>query len=103
MNAILKALCSSKYNVISVLSFVVVFTAFLTILDAKEFSGIDENDDKNFGSRIFNRFYFVCTTLSTAGYGDIYPKSMVARTTVVLMLFVIMTELMSKFSFELQV
>ncbi|RPF82427.1 MAG: hypothetical protein CBC65_000375 [Rhodothermaceae bacterium TMED105] len=46
----------------------------MSILDAEEFSGIDENSDKNFVSRIFNRFYFVCTTLSTAGYGDIYPK-----------------------------
>lgn len=38
--------------------------------------GITENSDTSLTSKIINRTYFVTTTLSTAGYGDIAPKSL---------------------------
>ena len=31
------------------------------------------------GARALNRLYFVMTTLSTVGYGDIYPRSVIAK------------------------
>ena len=38
--------------------------------------GITENSDTSLTSKIINRTYFVTTTLSTAGFGDIAPKSL---------------------------
>ena len=38
--------------------------------------GITENVDTTFFEKIINRTYFVTTTLSTAGYGDIAPKTL---------------------------
>ena len=35
--------------------------------------------DEEFGDRVLNRVYFAATTVSTVGYGDIYPLSARAR------------------------
>ena len=38
--------------------------------------GITEHVDTTLYEKIINRTYFVTTTLSTAGYGDIAPKTL---------------------------
>ena len=38
--------------------------------------GIIENADTTLYEKFINRTYFVTTTLSTAGYGDIAPKTL---------------------------
>ena len=56
--------------------------ALLCMCDSTHFSGLDEEEEEGKGTllhRFFNRFYFSATTLSTVGYGDIYPKSKTAR------------------------
>lgn len=52
------------------------FTLLLSIFDDTHFIGIK---DKSLQDRIFNRLYFVITTLSSANYGDIMPKSKVVK------------------------
>ena len=52
------------------------FTLLLTIFDESHFIGIK---DKNFKDKVFNRLYFVITTLSSANYGDVMPKSRIVK------------------------
>ena len=71
----------------SLILILVIFTCIFSIFGKEHFSGLD--DEKNFMERIFNRFYFTMTTMSTVGYGDIYPKTMICRSfTLLLMLLV---------------
>ena len=71
----------------SLLIILVTFTCIYSIFGKEHFSGLD--DETNFMERIFNRSYFTITTMSTVGYGDIYPKSMICRLiTMVLMMLV---------------
>jgi voltage-gated potassium channel len=46
---------------------------------AAHFNGIEAKKDETLGSKIMNRVYFATVTMSTLGYGDISPKSPVAR------------------------
>jgi len=48
------------------------FTLVLTFYDDTHFIGIK---DKSLMDKIFNRLYFVITTLSSANYGDIMPRT----------------------------
>ena len=79
---------------LGILTVLLVFTAVLCAFDKDHFSGIE--DEESIWDRIFNRAYFVCTTVSTAGYGDIYAKSKGARGVVLVLLVLIMTEYTSK-------
>ena len=77
-------------GVVKVLGVVVLFSILTFMYSAEEFSGIDVETDVGF-KRLENRIYFVLTTLSSVGYGDIYPVSSRARLTaggmMVLMLY----------------
>jgi hypothetical protein len=46
---------------------------------SKHFNGIPKEDDSSFLGKFFNRLYFSTVSMSTLGYGDITPKSPVAR------------------------
>lgn len=63
-------------NVITVL----VLATALTLCDSDEFEGLVENEDTEAHERFTNRLWFAITTLSTVGYGDVYPVSKRART-----------------------
>lgn len=54
-----------------------IFTGIFYTLDHNHFSGITEEEDNR--HKAFNRFYFVMTTASSTGYGDISPKSVTSR------------------------
>lgn len=53
------------------------------------FNGIKGKSDKYILSAWFHRFYFLLTTLTTIGYGDITPASITAKLFVVLTMFVV--------------
>lgn len=69
---------------------IALFTLLTWSLPAEEYSGIDAATDTGL-KRLENRLYYVLTTLSSVGYGDIYPVSSQARAIgcimMVLMLF----------------
>lgn len=73
-----------------VLGVVALFSALTFMYSAEEYSGIDAETDTGL-KRLENRVYHVLTTLSSVGYGDIYPVSSRARITggamMVMMLF----------------
>ncbi len=68
-------------NIAIIVFFISIIVGIFMIFcrDASHFKGIDSKDDKNIFHAFFNRFYFVVTTITTIGYGDIVPISMRAR------------------------
>ena len=52
-----------------------IFVTILSFFDYTHWNGILEEEDKSIVKKIFNRYYFVTTSISTVGYGDISPKS----------------------------
>jgi len=57
---------------------IVVFTGILMMFDAEHFNGM-ENEGEGISDRLGNRLYFVLTTLSSVGYGDITPATNTTR------------------------
>ena len=57
---------------------VVLATAIVCLpLGPSHFNGLDASE--TIVERVVNRLYFAVTTISTVGYGDISPKSLVAK------------------------
>ena len=75
--------------------FVGIFMYFCR--DYRHFSGIKKKDDENFWDAFFNRFYFILTTFTTIGYGDITPLSKTARFITVSIILVIMISILKAF------
>jgi hypothetical protein len=73
-----------------VLGVITLFSVLTFMYSAEEYNGIDAETDIGL-KRLENRIYYVLTTLSSVGYGDIYPVSSRARVTgcamMILMLF----------------
>jgi hypothetical protein len=63
----------------TILTIIFFFAVLLMMFDCNNFSGIDCEEDQNWFLAFFNRVYFCSTTLSTCGYGDIYPKTVMTR------------------------
>ena len=57
----------------------------LCLWPAGHWSGISAESEKTFPAKLFNRFYFVSTTFSSVGYGDITPTSVSSRAAVVVL------------------
>tara|TARA_B110001452_G_C15143988_1_gene398266 strand:- start:605 stop:901 length:297 start_codon:yes stop_codon:yes gene_type:complete len=74
---------------IMIIGIVTLFTFLTFLFSAKEYSGIDADTDVGL-KRIENRVYYVLTTLSSVGYGDIYPVSSRARLTGSLMMMLML-------------
>ena len=73
-----------KNLVINIATFILIFfilSILLTIVcrDSKHFNGIDPKVDQFLPFAIFNRCYYLLTTLTTIGYGDISPASFRAK------------------------
>lgn len=67
-------------GIVKVIGIVTLFSIVTFMYSAEEFSGIDVETDTGL-KRLENRVYYVLTTLSSVGYGDIYPVSTRARLT----------------------
>ena len=61
-----------------------VFLFILLAFDHSHWNGIEEENDQTMSERLMNRFYFLSTTFSTAGYGDITPNSTITKLIVIL-------------------
>lgn len=82
-----------KHLALVVGAMVVVCTLFFYLYDHDHFNGISADEDRTCGQRLLNRAYFVLTTLSTVGYGDISPKSVETRAFTMLMMFGLLVSL----------
>ena len=60
---------------LSVLVFTLVSYA---LLDPQDVNGLDASEGPGF-ERLLNRLYFVLTTMSSVGYGDLSPKTPKAK------------------------
>ena len=80
MSAVSTASDSNVVTFIVILGIIIIFTVLTLLYSSDEFSGIDATLDTGL-KRLENRFYWVLTTLSSVGYGDIYPVSTRARMT----------------------
>ena len=69
---------------------IIVLIVILYQFDHTHWNGLDKKNDNTFGKRLINRLYFSTTTLSTAGYGDITPKTISAKIIVMIMQLVIL-------------
>ena len=67
-------------GIVKVIGVITLFSILTFMYSAEEFSGIDAESDTGL-KRLENRIYYVLTTLSSVGYGDIYPVSSRARIT----------------------
>ena len=63
----------------------IIITAFyscvytVVLYDSAHWNGLSNENDNTLTQKIENRTYFSMTTLSTVGFGDISPKTMLAR------------------------
>lgn len=65
-----------RSTLLSIAVIVAAFTVLTFFLGPAHFNGLD---DERLGERLLNRLYYVMTTVSTVGYGDISPKSPFAK------------------------
>ena len=56
----------------------VVFTFLFSMLDESHFNSLYPHK-KGYLEHVVERFYFTIVTISTIGYGDVTPKTVVAR------------------------
>lgn len=68
-----------KESLIEIAIICIVFLIILSCLDYTHWNGIYEEDDKSITKKVFNRYYFITTTISSVGYGDISPKSYICK------------------------
>ena len=94
-----KQLKSFVKLVILGITIVLIFTGLFYQFDHTHFNGLNDKNDKNIIHKIFNRFYFSVTTLSSAGYGDITPITIETKILSILLQFVLIISLMSALSF----
>ena len=78
-----------------IISLILIFTFTLLMykFDFHHWNGIIEEDDKN--NRFINRLYFVMSTLSTTGYGDVTPKTKKMKIIVMIFQFILLISLIS--------
>ena len=65
--------------------FIIVFLIILLLFDYTHWNGIEKKNDDTIQNKILNRLYFITTTVSTSGYGDITPKSRLCRIIVIIL------------------
>jgi NhaP-type Na+/H+ or K+/H+ antiporter len=79
----------------------IIVTIFLVFCRKyTHFKGLKEEEDKHLLNAFINRLYFILTTITTIGYGDIVPASMRARIIticVILSIFVMILKVFDNF------
>ena len=66
--------------------------------DYRHFHGIERMEDIYWLDAFLNRFYFVLTTFSTIGYGDITPRTKRARLLTIAIILLIMVVVLKAFN-----
>ena len=68
-----------KYTIYEKIFYIIIIILIcayiLTHFDNTHFNGLDKKNDEDFKHRFFNRIYFLFTTFSGVGYGDVTPAS----------------------------
>ena len=73
-----------------------VLSSFIFMhFDRSHFNGLTEKDDTSLLNRWISRLYFVTTTFSTVGYGDITPKSRTVRLLTIVLMIGILVEFLN--------
>ena len=87
-------------NFLIVIGFVLTMAIGLTIVcrDYRHFHGLNSRDDANILQALFDRFYFILVTISTIGYGDIYPLTNRAKISVVVIISLVIVSILNMFS-----
>jgi hypothetical protein len=87
-------------NFLIVIGFVLTMAIGLTIVcrDYRHFHGLNRRDDANILQALFDRFYFILLTISTIGYGDIYPLTNRAKISVVVIISLVIVTILNMFS-----
>lgn len=70
-----------------------IFTILMYNFDYNHWNGITKEDDKE--NKLINRLYFVMSTLSTTGYGDVTPKTKKMKIIVMIFQFILLISLIS--------
>ena len=85
--------------------FVILLTIFILSVvlllfcrDSEHFHGLDKKLDQNIFGALFQRFYFITTTLTTIGYGDIAPRTLRAKVIVLLFIIIVLGIVMQALS-----
>ena len=79
-------------NITEILFIYLIFTLIFCSFDYKHWNGIEKKNDDTFKKKFFNRLYFTSTTYSTAGYGDVSPKSNKCKIAVMVLQLMILIE-----------
>ena len=66
----------ARSTITSIAIIVIGFTVLTFLMGPQHFNGLE---DERVGERLINRLYYVMTTVSTVGYGDISPKTPFAK------------------------
>jgi len=72
-------------------SLIIIFTLVMYNFDYHHWNGITKEDDEE--NRLINRLYFVLSTLSTTGYGDVTPKTKNMKIIVMVFQFILLISL----------
>ena len=86
-------------NIAIVLFMLSLFVAVLMIFcrSSTHFKGIDAREDKHFLYAFITRLYFVLTTVTTIGTGDVRPATMRARIVTMLIILVVFVAIIKTF------
>lgn len=86
------------YSIYLIVTLVIYWSVFMIFFyDSKHWNGL-ENEKNEVFTKAMNRLYFISTSFSTCGYGDISPKTMIAKIMVSTMQFLLIFEVIQLIS-----
>ena len=68
----------------------IIFLIIMLQFDHTHWKGMNKENDKTIYNKLLNRFYFLTTTFSTAGYGDISPITTTGKILTMIIQFCVM-------------
>jgi len=83
----------SVYITLGIISVFLIFSLVFYQFDYTHWNGINKEDDDTISKKFFNRLYFVSSTYSTVGYGDISPKSTYCRFATIILQSLLVAEI----------
>ena len=78
---------------LGIITLFIVFSLVFYQFDHTHWNGISEEEDDTVKKKFFNRLYFVSSTYSTVGYGDISPKSINCRIAAIVLQSLLVAEI----------